>query len=170
VGRGPRGGRGPELRHGNHNAFPHDVGVYVEAQTSSGDVNASGSRLDGDACVNAAYEESDMTFSTDLIGAQELKEKLDRGDDFELVMVMGEREYRAKRIPGSLLVTTVKEALEALAYEDDLVLYDTGPPCTASRMACRILKARGYRRVRRYSGGLEEWESMGYPLEGEHVG
>jgi rhodanese-related sulfurtransferase len=37
-------------------------------------------------------------------------------------------------------------------------------------MACRILKARGYERVRRYAGGLQEWESMGYALEGELLG
>jgi hypothetical protein len=35
---------------------------------------------------------------TDLIGREELKEKLERGDDFKLVMVLGEWEYRAKRI------------------------------------------------------------------------
>jgi 3-mercaptopyruvate sulfurtransferase SseA len=110
------------------------------------------------------------THSTDLIGAEELKEKLDRGDDFKLVMVLGEWEYRAKHIPGSVRVSTIDEGLETLDYEDEIVLYDTGPPCTASRMACRILKAHGYERARRYTGGLEEWESIGYPLEGEHVG
>jgi hypothetical protein len=39
---------------------------------------------------------------TDLISCEELKEKLGRGDDFKLVMVSGEWEYRAKHIPGSL--------------------------------------------------------------------
>jgi rhodanese-related sulfurtransferase len=34
-------------------------------------------------------------------------------------------------------------------------------------MASRILKARGYERVRRYAGGLEEWAREGYPLAGE---
>ena len=63
-----------------------------------------------------------------------------------------------------------EQLLETLDYEDEIVLYDTDPPCTASRMACRILKAHGYERVRRYTGGLEEWESIGYPLDGEHVG
>jgi rhodanese-related sulfurtransferase len=113
---------------------------------------------------------SAKTHSTDLIGAEVLKDKLDRGDDFKLVMVLGEWEYRAKHIPGSVRVSTIEEGLETLDYEDEIVLYDTGPPCTASRMASRILKARGYGRVRRYAGGLEEWESIGYPLEGEHVG
>jgi rhodanese-related sulfurtransferase len=110
------------------------------------------------------------THNTDLIGAEELKEKLDRGDNFKLVMVLGEWEYSAKHIPGSVRVSTIEEGLKALDYEDEIVLYDTGPPCPASRMACRILKAHGYERVRRYSGGLVEWESIGYPLEGKLVG
>jgi DUF4097 and DUF4098 domain-containing protein YvlB len=43
--------------------LPRDVGVYVEAETSSGDVNASGFRLDGDAYVNGAYGDSDVTLN-----------------------------------------------------------------------------------------------------------
>jgi rhodanese-related sulfurtransferase len=107
---------------------------------------------------------------TDLIGREELREKLDRGDDFKLVMVLGEWEYRAKHIPGSLRVSTPEEGLEALDPDDEIVLYDTGPSCPASRMACRFLQARGYGRVRRYAAGLEEWERAGFPLEGEYVG
>jgi rhodanese-related sulfurtransferase len=106
----------------------------------------------------------------DLISTQELKERFERGDDFKLVMVLGEWEYRAKHIPGSLRVSTVEEALEVLDPDDDAVLYDSGPDCPASRMAYRVLKNHGYELVRRYAGGLEEWESAGYPLEGEHVG
>jgi hypothetical protein len=44
---------------------------------------------------------------------------------------------------GSIAVSTTEEGLEMLDYEDGIVLYDTGPPCTASRMACRFLKAHG---------------------------
>jgi hypothetical protein len=43
--------------------LPRDVGVYVQAETSSGDVNASGFQLDGGAYVNGAYGESDVTLS-----------------------------------------------------------------------------------------------------------
>jgi len=106
----------------------------------------------------------------DLIYTQELKEKLDGGDDFKFVMTLGEWEYRMTRIPGSMRISTIEEALKTLDPKDEIVLYDSGPPCTASRIACRILKARGYERVRRYAGGLEEWASAGYPLEGESVG
>lgn len=107
---------------------------------------------------------------TDLIGREELREKLDRGDDFKLVMVLGEWGYRAKRISGSLRLSTPQQGLEALDPDEEIILYDSGTCCPASRRACRFLKAHGYRRVRRYAGGLEEWESAGYPLEGESVG
>ncbi len=85
-------------------------------------------------------------------------------------MTLGEWEYRTTHIPGSMRISTVQEALEALDPKDEIVLYDSGPACPASRMACRFLKAHGYRRVRCYAAGLEEWESAGYPLEGEHIG
>jgi rhodanese-related sulfurtransferase len=107
---------------------------------------------------------------TDLIGREELKEKLDRGDDFKLVMVLGEWEYRAKRISGSLRVSASRKMLQALDPDEEIVLYDTNPACRTSRFACRFLKAQGYVRVRRYAGGLEDWERAGYPLEGESVG
>ena len=43
--------------------LPEDSGVYVAAETSSGDVNANGFRLEDDAHVNGAYGESDVTLS-----------------------------------------------------------------------------------------------------------
>ena len=103
----------------------------------------------------------------DLIDAQELKTKLDRGDDFRFVMTLGEWEYRTTHIPGSMRISTIAEALGKLDPNDEIILYDSGPGCNASRMALRILKTRGYERVRRYAGGLEEWARVGYPLTGE---
>jgi rhodanese-related sulfurtransferase len=105
----------------------------------------------------------------DLIDREELKEKLDRGHDFRLVVTLGEWAYRSKHIPNSLRISTAKEALETLDPHDEIVLYDSGPQCPASRMVCRILKAHGYEHVRRYAGGLEEWEGACYHLEGQQV-
>ena len=104
-----------------------------------------------------------------LIDTGELKAKLDAADDVTLVMTLGEWEYRTTHIPGSMRVSTIQEALETLDPEDEIVLYDSGPSCPASRLAFRVLKAHGYERVRRYAGGLEEWAGAGHPLEGESV-
>jgi rhodanese-related sulfurtransferase len=104
-----------------------------------------------------------------LISREELKEKLDRGDDFKLVMALGEWAYRAKHIPGSLNFNTIKEGLEALDPNDDIVVYCSNVNCLASIAAYRHLSDQGYNRVRRYAGGVHDWEEAGYPLEGEFV-
>jgi rhodanese-related sulfurtransferase len=106
---------------------------------------------------------------TDLIDTQELKAKRDRGDGFKVVMTLGEWEYRTAHIPGSMRISTAQEALEALDPKDEIVLYDSGPSCPASRLAYKFLKAHGYERVRRYAGGLEAWVGAGFSLEGESV-
>jgi rhodanese-related sulfurtransferase len=102
----------------------------------------------------------------ELIGTEELKEKLDRADDFELAMVLGDCQYRAMHIPGSLSIASVEEGLQALDPDDEVVVYDSGPSCVASRRAYRVLKNHGYEHVRRYAGGLEECKRAGHPLEG----
>lgn len=102
-----------------------------------------------------------------LIDREEVKQKLDRGDDFKLVMVLGEWAYRAKHIPGSLHLDTIEKALQALDTNDEIVVYCSGPSCVASVAAYRMLTQNGYGNVRRYAGGLEDWERSGYPLEGE---
>jgi rhodanese-related sulfurtransferase len=104
----------------------------------------------------------------DLIGTTELKNKLDRGQEFQIVMCLGGWAYRAKHIPCSLSLSTMEEWLETLDPSDEIVVYDSSPYCVTSRRAYKFLKAHGYERVRYYAGGLEEWENAGYSLEGEH--
>jgi hypothetical protein len=43
--------------------FPTNVDVYVETETSSGDINASGMTRDGDAYVHEPYEDSNVTLN-----------------------------------------------------------------------------------------------------------
>ncbi len=104
-----------------------------------------------------------------LISREELKEKLDRGDDFKLVMTLGEFGFRAKHIPGSLNVYTPEQGREMLDLDDEIVVYCSNQACVASISAYNILVHNGYKNVRRYAGGLLDWEDAGYPLEGEMV-
>jgi hypothetical protein len=43
--------------------FPTNVNVYVEAETSSGDINADGLTRDGEAYVNEPYEDSNVSLN-----------------------------------------------------------------------------------------------------------
>ncbi len=104
-----------------------------------------------------------------LISREELKEKLDRGDDFKLVMALGDWAYRAKHIPGSLNISRIEDAGKTLNVDDEIVVYCSDEACVASQAAYQILVNRGYKNVRRYAGGLSDWEDAGYPLEGEMV-
>jgi rhodanese-related sulfurtransferase len=104
-----------------------------------------------------------------LISRQELKEKLDKHDDFKLVMVLGEWHYRAAHIPSSLHIGGPDDATKLLELNDEIVVYCSNEACLASKIAYEQLVAHGYTNVRRYAQGISDWMDAGYPIEGERV-
>ena len=103
----------------------------------------------------------------ELISRDELKEKLDPGDDLRLVMVLEDWQFKAMHIPGSLHIPAAKIDHDCLNYEDEIVVYCAVDACPASIIAYNRLKSRGYQNVRRYAGGIFDWEWAGFPVEGE---
>jgi rhodanese-related sulfurtransferase len=103
------------------------------------------------------------------ISREELKEKLDRGDDFKLIQALNRWAFDAKHIPGSLHFDTPEELLAAVHPDDGVVVYCSNVDCLSSVAMYRDLVRRGYRNVRRYAGGLLDWEDAGLPLEGTFV-
>jgi rhodanese-related sulfurtransferase len=96
----------------------------------------------------------------------ELQRKVDAKDPrFKLVMTLGDWEFRTKHIPGSLHFTDASDMLSTLRKDDEIVVYCTNPPCLASVAAYHRLEQEGYTNVRRYAGGIEDWEGAGLPLE-----
>ncbi len=100
------------------------------------------------------------------ISRDELKVKLDRGDEFKLIQALNRWAFDAKHIPGSLHFDTPDELYKAISPDDEVVVYCSNVDCLSSVALYRDLVKRGYRNVRRYSGGLMEWEDSGLPLEG----
>ncbi|MFQ6029661.1 MAG: rhodanese-like domain-containing protein [Dehalococcoidia bacterium] len=103
----------------------------------------------------------------EFIRRDELKEKLDRGDDLKLVMVLDDWHFRAMHIPGSLQILATEIGHDGLNVDDEIVVYCAHKACPASMIAYNRLKSLGYQNVRRYAGGVFEWEQAGYPVEGE---
>jgi len=102
------------------------------------------------------------------ITRDELLEKLESGEDtVRLVMALNEWAFRAKHIPGSEHFNTAEETFSSLGLEDDIVVYCTSDDCHASVALYHALVDHGYLNVRRYSGGLTDWEDAGLALEGE---
>jgi rhodanese-related sulfurtransferase len=103
------------------------------------------------------------------ISRDELKEKLGRGDDLKLIMALNRWAFDAKHIPGSLHFDTPDELYAAIKPDDQVIVYCSQVDCLSSVALYRDLVRRGYRDVRRYSGGLLDWEDAGLPLEGDMV-
>ena len=101
------------------------------------------------------------------IDREELRQKIERGDKLKLVMCLNEWAFIAKRIPGSIHFNTPAEMLAGLEKDDDIVVYCSNVACLASVAAYVRLVEHGYTNVRRYAGGLIDWEEAGLPLEGE---
>lgn len=101
-----------------------------------------------------------------LISGEKLKEKLDKGEDIKLIFALGDWQYRAKHIPGSLHFHDLEEALKVLDQNDEIIVYCSNPACPASIFAYHFLVEHGYKNVRRFAGGLQHWENAGYRLEG----
>ena len=103
------------------------------------------------------------------ISREELKEKLDHKEDFRLVMALAEWAYQAKHIPGSIHFATMKEAIQSLNKDEEIVVYCSDENCIASTALGQLLERNGYSHVLHYSGGLQDWEQAGYPLEGTWI-
>ncbi len=99
------------------------------------------------------------------ISLNELRAKLDSGDDFKLVMVYHENVFHSRHIPGSINVPDPRDVVTALKPGDEIVLYCSDEGCPSSKYAYRLLERAGYENICRYSGGIAEWEAAGLPME-----
>jgi|SRR5215475_9327258 len=104
-----------------------------------------------------------------LITALELKQRLDAGEQIILVNAMEENKFRAKHIPGSLNLFEKEEIQKSLRKSDDIIVYCTDKSCNKSIVLYYLLESMGYEHVRRFAGGLMEWENCGFRLEGEMI-
>jgi len=103
------------------------------------------------------------------IGREELRAKLARGENLKLIMALNRWAFDAKHIPGSLHFDTPEALYAALRPDDEVVVYCSHVDCLSSVALYRELVRRGYQNVRRYSGGLLDWEDAGLPLVGAFV-
>jgi rhodanese-related sulfurtransferase len=102
------------------------------------------------------------------ITAEELKAKIDRGDDFVLVETLLPREYEDWHLPGAINIhfnKVGKEARERLEPEQEIIVYCHDPECNASPIAAKKLRNMGYENVIEFPGGKKAWKAAGYPVE-----
>lgn len=104
------------------------------------------------------------------IERQELKDKIDRNESFVLLESLSPEHFQHEHLPGARNVPPdrVKDLAPVLIPSKDItevVTYCAGPKCSASADAARALAALGYRNVRHYAGGKQDWTAAGLPVE-----
>jgi len=102
------------------------------------------------------------------ISPEELKEKMDAGEDVLVVDLRHSLDFEAnpETIPGAMHVDAaeLEEASEVIPRDREIVLFCACPnEVTAARLAL-LLRSKGITRIRPLSGGYEGWRSRGFPL------
>jgi rhodanese-related sulfurtransferase len=96
----------------------------------------------------------------------EVKSKLDRGEQFVLVDVREESEFAKDHLPGAIHLGkgVIERDIEARVpkLETPLVLYCGGG--FRSALAADNLQKMGYTNVISMDGGIRDWREKGYPL------
>jgi rhodanese-related sulfurtransferase len=106
------------------------------------------------------------------ITREELKAKMDRGDDFVLVEALSPKHYASAHLPGAINLPYefVDEAERMLPDKNaQIVVYCMNPECLASGEEARELEGMGYERVLHYAAGKQDWIRAGLPVEGRRV-
>ena len=102
--------------------------------------------------------------------ADELRQKLERGDDFVLIDALAPMVYAHSHLPGA--INMPPSAVDALRctkripdLDTEIVVYCSNAECDDSIATAERLRELGYTNVRHYAGGKDEWRRLGLPLE-----
>lgn len=109
------------------------------------------------------------------ITKEDLKEKMDSGDDFALLDVLGEDSYKNIHLPEAEMVDAHQEKEAFLKDVEDIVsnksqeviVYCASFSCQLSPKAAKMLSESGYKNIYDFEGGLKDWAKGGYDFEGE---
>lgn len=107
--------------------------------------------------------------SVEKVSREELKAKLDSGEDVVLVEALGKGHYEEAHLPGAVNVPhdRVYELAPRLLPDKgaQIVVYCSNGPCRNSGIASARLTALGYENVRDYHEGKQDWIEAGLPTE-----
>ncbi len=115
--------------------------------------------IDYDAFCGAVSDDAQQAAAGSTITATELKEKIDRGEDFALIDVREPHEYEIVRIPGATLIPKDRilsgAALAELPQDKPLVLHCKSGGRSAEALAA--LHKAGFRDAVHVGGGVLAW-------------
>lgn len=114
--------------------------------------------------IDAWYEEALPTGQLDLLTVQELRKRLDRGDDLVVLDVREKSKWGEGHIKGARYVYAghVERHLESIPADRPIVVVcNTG---NHASLVASILRREGYREVYNLLGGMAAWQDAEYKL------
>jgi len=105
----------------------------------------------------------------DRITPEELKTKLDAGEEVVIVDLRGSLDFEAEpaMIPGAVHLdyADLEEVSDELAKAAEVVLYCNCPNEVTSAKMALMLRRKGVQRIRPLQNGLNGWRELGYPVK-----
>jgi membrane protein DedA with SNARE-associated domain/rhodanese-related sulfurtransferase len=105
----------------------------------------------------------------DRITAEELKRKLDAGEEVVIVDLRGSLDFEAEpaMIPGAVHLdyADLEEVSDELAKAAEVVLYCNCPNEVTSAKMALMLRRKGVQKIRPLQNGLTGWRELGYPVK-----
>jgi rhodanese-related sulfurtransferase len=115
-----------------------------------------------------------MTTAVADINRESLWQKMQRGDDFVLVVALPPLAYAASHLPNAINMPPDDVAARARRRipdrETEIVVYCASATCDSSLIVANRLVELGYRNVHHYVEGKRDWVEARLPLEGVRVG
>lgn len=103
------------------------------------------------------------------ISREELKAKMDRGEDFILIDTLPAAAFEKGHLPGAIHIVSdniIAEAPRRIPDKDtEIVVYCANTACKRSEKSAERLESLGYTNVTDYVEGKADWSDGGLPLE-----
>jgi rhodanese-related sulfurtransferase len=103
------------------------------------------------------------------VSREDLREKIEGGEEFALVDALSPMSYAMSHLPGA--ISMPPERVDELASRripdrsTEVVVYCADVTCDSSVIVANRLIELGYRDVRHYAEGKRDWAGAGLPLE-----
>ncbi len=106
------------------------------------------------------------------IEVEHVKEAMNSSEATALINVLSEEAFLNEHIPGSInipigseedFVQRVESVLPSKSFH--IIVYCSGPSCSASEKAAKELDKAGFLSVMRFAGGMKGWKEAGEPVE-----
>ena len=104
------------------------------------------------------------------IGRDELRAKIENGEEFVLVDALAPMSYARSHLPGAVNLplewVDERAARRIPQLHTKVVVYCVDAECDSSVLVAERLRSLGYTNVRHYLEGKADWTAAGLPLEG----